>query len=81
MRRRQPRSRVKVKAEALWEQLHRRHMAQRELADLLGMSPGYLSQVLSGRRSPSASRRRRMQEALGVDDFDELFYVERDGDG
>ena len=81
MKRRQPGSRVLVRPEAVWDHLHRRHMAQHEFAKLVGMNPGYLSQVLSGKRSPSARRRRRLQEELGIDDFDELFFVERDDDG
>ncbi|MCY3646820.1 MAG: helix-turn-helix transcriptional regulator [Chloroflexi bacterium] len=78
---RRPGSRVLVRPEVVWNHLHRRHLAQREFAKLVDMNPGYLSQVLSGKRSPSARRRRRLQEELGIDDFDELFYVEPDDDG
>ena len=78
---RRPGSRVLVRPEVVWNHLHRRHLAQREFAKLVDMNPGYLSQVLSGKRSPSARRRRRLQEELGIDDFDELFYVETDDDG
>ena len=80
MSRRKPGSRVLVRAEVVWDHLNRRHIAQHEFAGLVGMKPGYLSQVLSGKRSPSASKRRQLQEELGIDDFDELFYMERDDD-
>ena len=81
MKRRQPGERVLVRADVVWSHLHRRHLAQHEFAELVDMKPGYLSQVLSGKRSPSARKRRRLQAELGIDNFDDLFYVERDDDG
>ena len=81
MKRRQSGSRVLVRPEVVWDHLNRRHMAQHEFAPLVDMKPGYLSQVLSGKRSPSARRRRLLQQELGIDDFDELFYMEGDDDG
>ena len=81
MKRRRPGSRVLVRPEVVWDHLHRCHIAQNEFARRVDMNPGYLSQVLSGQRSPSPRRRRRLQEELGIDDFDDLFYLERDDDG
>ena len=31
---------------------------------------------MSGKRRPSAAFRKRMMDALGVTDFDDLFYLE-----
>ena len=77
MKRRQPSSRVKLNPHALWELLNRRNMTQNELARLLGTSSGYLSQLMSGTRCPSADFRRRLMEVLGVTEFDDLFILER----
>ena len=76
MRRRQPASRVKLKPEAVWQHLNRLNMSQNELARRVGITSGYLSQLMSGTRCPSAEVRMRLMEALGVTDFDELFVLE-----
>ena len=70
------RPRVRLKAEALWEILDRLNMTQSELARSLGITRGYLSLLVGGRRSPSPAVRRRMQDTLGVEDFDVLFTME-----
>ena len=77
MKRRRPSSHVKLRAVAVWRLLDERDISQNELARLCGLSSGYMSQLVSGKRSPSAPVRRRIQEALGVTDFDELFIMER----
>ncbi len=76
MKRRQPASRVRLKAESVWRHLNRLNMTQNELARLLGISSGYLSQLMSGTRCPSAEMRVQVMEVLGVTDFDELFILE-----
>ena len=76
MKRRQPSSRVKLNSYAVWELLNRRNMTQNELARLLDTSSGYLSQLISGRRRPSAAFRKKLMEVLGVTDFDDLFILE-----
>ena len=77
MKRRQPSSRVKLNPHRVWELLNRLNMTQNELARLLGTSSGYLSQLMSGTRCPSADFRKKLMEALGVTDFDDLFILER----
>ena len=54
MKRRQPASRVLLKAEAGWELLNRLNMSQGELARRARISPGYLSQLLSGQLASPA---------------------------
>ena len=76
MKRRQPSSRVKLNPHAVWELLNRRNMTQNELARLLDTSSGYLSQLISGTRCPSAAFRKKLMEILGVTDFDDLFILE-----
>ena len=77
MKRRQPSSRVKLSPHAVWELLNRLNMTQNELARLVGTSSGYLSQLMSGTRFPSADMRKRLMEALGVTRFEDLFILEQ----
>ena len=51
-------------------------MSQTQLARRSGLSPGYLSLLMAGKRSPSPYARRRLQQVLGVRDFDRLFIIE-----
>ncbi len=76
MKRRRPYARVKLKPDAVWEQIIRRNLSQNDLARLTNISPGYLSQLISGRRSPSANVRKRLQSALDTPNFDCLFVLE-----
>ena len=76
MTRRQPACRVKLNPRPVWEQINRRNVSQNELAARVGITSGYLSQLMTGTRSPSAQVRKRLQQVLGVDRFDDLFIVE-----
>lgn len=67
---------AKLRAEPVWELITRRNMSQNELARRSDISSGYLSQLISGRRSPSPDVRKRIQAALGVSEFEELFTME-----
>ena len=67
---------AKLRAEPVWELITRRNMSQNELARRSEISSGYLSQLISGRKNPSADVRKRIQAALEVDQFDELFDLE-----
>ena len=63
-RRRQGRTVVRLNTAALW------------LAREIGVSPGYISMLVNERRAPSQRIRERMQTALGVKDFHQLFRLE-----
>ncbi len=76
MRRRQPASRVRLKPETVWRCLNRLNLSQNKLALRVGISSGYLSQLMTGTRCPSAEVRVELMEALGVTEFDELFILE-----
>ena len=69
--------RVWLNANAVWELLDRLDISQNQLARLAGISPGHLSLLMNGRRSPAPRVRRRLMKALGVDDFHTLFIMER----
>ena len=75
---RRPRRRavVRLDARALWDRLDTLNRSQRWLARNIGISPGYLSTLIGEGRAPSGRIRRRMQRALGVEDFGELFTLE-----
>ena len=77
MKRSRHSSRVILNAVAVWRLLDQRGISQNELARLVGISSGYMSDLMSGKRSPSPHMRRRIQEALGVTDFDDLFIIQR----
>ena len=77
MKRRRPPLKVKLNPVKVWEYLDSNSMSQNELARLCGLSPGYFSQLMNGTRCPSAPVRRRLQQVMGIADFDELFILER----
>ena len=67
---------MKLNPDRVWELLNRLNMTQNQLACLAGISSGYLSQLMSGTRYPSAELRRRLMEVLGITRFDDLFILE-----
>ena len=73
MRRR--RAVVTLKPEPLWERLAVLGRSQNWLAREVGISRGYLSMLVNGKRSPSGRVRRRLQRILDVEDFHELFTI------
>ena len=70
-------SRVWLNPVAVWELLDQLDISQNQLARLAGISPGHLSLLMNGKRSPAPAVRRRLMKALGVDDFHVLFVMER----
>lgn len=54
------------------ELLKEKHITQKELAARMGISDGTLSNILSGRFSPTKDTLQRIADALGVD-IAELF--------
>ena len=81
VKRRRPATRVILKASVVWELLDLLDISQNELARLAGISPSHLSYLMNGVRSPSPRVRRRLQQALGVDDFHRLFSIVPVDDG
>lgn len=72
---------VRLKRDALWKRLETLDRSQFWLAREAGINPGYLSTLITEGRAPSGHFRRRLQAALGITDFDELFALEdRDED-
>jgi len=82
MNQRQERVAVRLKTPALWARLELLGRSQNWLARQAGISRSYLSTLLNEERAPSGRIRRRIQRVLGVQDFHELFELERpDDDG
>lgn len=77
-RRRGGRTVVRLNTAALWERLTKLNRSQNWLARQIGISPGYMSMLVNAGRTPSERIRQRMQKALGVHDFDELFTTEEE---
>ena len=75
-RRRGGRTVVRLNTAALWKRLTTLNRSQNWLARQIGISPGYMSMLVNAGRTPSGRIRQRMQKALGVHDFDELFTME-----
>ena len=73
--------RVWLNPVAVWELLDQLGISQNQLARLAGISPGHLSLLMNGKRSPAPRVRRRLMKALGVDDFHRLFIMERPAAG
>lgn len=69
-----------LKPEPLWERLALLGRSQNWLAREAGISPGYLSMLVNGKRSPSGRVRRRLQRILEVEDFHELFTLQSERD-
>ena len=77
MNRRRPRSRIKVNPVSVQDFLDRSNLTQKDMACLVEISAAYFSQLMNGDQSPSAKVRGRLQQVMGVANFDQLFIVER----
>ena len=76
MQRRRPRRSYKLKPVPVQDFMDRNNLTQKRMAELIGISEAYFSQIMNGERNPSAKVRAGLQRIMGVEDFDELFYVE-----
>jgi len=70
------RTRIRVKQTTLWDHMAKNNLSQKELAEKLGITQGYASQLLCGVRHPSPKLRRRILAVLAPLAFDDLFEVE-----
>ncbi len=70
------RLRVTLKPAPVWAFLDERDISQNELARLVGISSGHISQLMSGEAHPSPELRQRLLRVLGITDFDDLFTID-----
>ena len=66
---------VCLKTRFFQKKLIRKNKSQNWLAEQLGITSGYMSQIMGGTRNPSPELRERIQELFPDNDFDELFIV------
>jgi len=66
---------VKLNDKALEIAIAKNNYSQNKLAELMGVSSGYLSQIVRHTRNASPRIRQKMQDILGLS-FDELFIIE-----
>ena len=59
----------------------RRNLSQRRLAERLLISRSYLSEIVRGKRRPSATIRERLLEYFQEYTFDDLFTIEQGDNG
>jgi len=59
----------------------RRNLSQKDLARELGISRALLSQVVGGKKEPSAMMRKRLLEYFQEYSFDDLFIIKEDSSG
>ena len=69
---------VRINNIVVWEYLTKQNLAQNELAKRLGISSGYMAQLISGSRSPSPKLRRKMLDVLSPLSFGELFVLKKE---
>ncbi len=72
--------RVKINKETVEKELIRRNLSQNMLAIKAGISSSYISQLISGERSPSPQTRGKLQKALQPLTFDDIFIIEGQGE-
>lgn len=66
---------VKVKTNNIERLLARRNLSHNAFAERLGISGGYMSQLVRGERYPSAELRGRILRTLRNVTFDEVFEI------
>lgn len=70
---------VTVKQSEVERLLAKRNLSQNAFAERLGISSGYLSQLMRGSRYPSAELRAKILRSLRGVGFDDIFEVMDDG--
>lgn len=72
---------VALKKGKIKQILARKNMSQNAFAFRIGVSSGYMSQLMSGIRNPSPLLRERLLTALKLDEsnFDKIFKIKNTG--
>ena len=80
MKRRRPAFRVRLDQRKAWARMNELNLSQNEVARRSGRTSGYVSLIFNGERCPSPETRKRLMEVLQVSRFEDLFYMEENGD-
>ncbi len=68
-------NRTKLRLDTIVDLLTRKNLSQNWLAKRLNISSGYMSQLLTGQRTPSPNLRARILEHFPENNFDDLFEI------
>jgi ribosome-binding protein aMBF1 (putative translation factor) len=66
---------VKIKTEVITETLIKTNKNQKWLADKIGVSSGYISDIISGNVVPAGKVRDNLMKALGIKEWDGLYEL------
>jgi len=66
---------VELKSRFIRKKLIRKNMSQNWLALRIGVSSGYMSQLMDGSRHPSPAVRQKFLDTFPECDFDDLFKI------
>jgi len=66
---------VELQGKKVRQILAKRNLSQNGLALKLGTSSGYMSQLIRGVRNPSPQMRKKIQEVLKIEVFDDIFKL------
>ena len=69
---------VFLKADSVEKLLAKKNLSQNWLALKMGISSGYISQLIKGERCPSPKIREKMLNLFKDKKFDDLFYINND---
>ena len=72
---------VKIKRETIEIVLAKKNISQNKLALELGISNGYMSQLLNGTRFPSPKLRDKILKSLKGHSFEDLFLMDLKSNG
>ena len=67
---------VRIKGNAIRRMLARKNMSQNWLAMKVQTSSGYMSQLITGTRNPSATMRTKILDVLRDCQFDDIFELD-----
>ena len=67
---------VWLRADRIRQILAKKNMSQNALATYAKTGSAYMSQLMTGRRTPSPEMRERIMKVLGVKQFDRIFTLE-----
>jgi transcriptional regulator with XRE-family HTH domain len=66
---------VRIKGEDIKFILTKKNLSQTWLAKRLGITSGFMSQLLNEKKSPSPKTRKKFMDYFKEQEFDDLFYI------
>lgn len=66
---------VCLKSESIKQILAKKNLSQNWLAERVGTTSGYMSQLMTGNRYPSPKMRKKIMACLQLCKFDDLFTI------